>query len=250
MKPPVDSSKQLTRCPSWDPGFLWVLLACIIGGFLGGTVVYKLHPLFAYAELPEMGLNASAEVIQQHRDAAFEYHSRNYGAELGIIGLILGLTFGAFAGGNRRLLSAFSGGFAGSLLGAGLGFVGGLYIAKTQLVNAEQTLSESLGLQAIVWGLVLAGIVWSVAAANIGAICAAKYGLVGLLAGFSVAVTHFVVSSYKFPASNPLFLVPERSSERIYWLVAFPIVCGLILAFGLRSRRSETTSDERVTPVT
>lgn len=67
-------------------------------------------------------------------------------------------------------MAAFAGGLAGTLFGAALGFLGGLYVARTILLNAEQTLHESLGLQAIVWGLVLAGIVWSVAAANVGAL--------------------------------------------------------------------------------
>jgi amino acid transporter len=227
-----------------------ILFACIIGGFIGGAVVFKIHPLFAYTDLPEMGLDASAEIVQQHRDAEFEFRSRNYCADLGIIGLILGLSFGAFAGGAHRLRAVFAGGLAGTLLGAGQGFLGGLYVARTTLQNAQQTLHESLGLQAIVWGLVLAGIVWAVAASNVGALSAIQYSFVGLMAGFTVAVTQFVVSSFKFPASNPLFLVPERSSEQIYWLIAFPIVSGLILAFGLRRRGSETIPEERVASVT
>ncbi len=249
MNARADNATQVARCSSWHPGFVLIWLACIIGGFLGGAVVYKIHPLFAYTDLPEMGLDASAELIQQHREAVFEFRSRNYAADLGIIGLVLGLSFGAFAGGKRRLLAALTGGLVGSLLGATLGFLGGLYVASTIWVNAEQTLQASLGLQAIVWGLVLAGIVWAVAAANVGAFAAIKYGAVGLVAGFFVAVAQFVISTYNFPASNPLFLVPERSSEQLYWLVAFPIVSALILAFGLRKRSSETIPPENLTPV-
>ena len=236
MNPSVDQSEQLSLPLSWNPGFLLILLACILGGFFGGAIVHQVHPLFAYTDLPEIDLGASAKLVQQHRDAAFEYRSWNYGADLAIIGLAFGMTFGAFTGGSRRLLSIIAGGLAGSLMGAGVGYLGGLYVAKTILLNAEQTLQASMGLQAIVWGLILSSIVCAVAAANIGTLSAGKYCYAGLVAGFSVAVTQFVVSSCKFPASNPLFLVPEQSTERIYWLAAFPIVSGLVLAFVLRRR--------------
>ena len=118
-----------------------ILLACVVGGFLGGSIVYKVHPLFAYTDLPEIGLDASAELVQEHRDAAFQFRSWNYSADFAIIGSILGLSFGAFAGGSRRLPATIVGGLVGGLLGAGLGFLGGLYVAKTILLNAEQTLA-------------------------------------------------------------------------------------------------------------
>ena len=223
-----------------------ILLACVVGGFLGGSIVYKVHPLFAYTDLPEIGLDASAELVQEHRDAAFQFRSWNYSADFAIIGSILGLSFGAFAGGSRRMPATIAGGLVGGLLGAGLGFLGGLYVAKTILLNAEQTLQESLGLQAAVWGLILAGIVWSVAATNLGVQSALTPGFVGLLAGLLVAMEHFVVGSFKFPTSNPLFLVPEGATERLYWLIAFPVVSGLILAIGLRSQKSARQPDEKV----
>ncbi len=226
-----------------------ILLACVVGGFLGGSIVHKIHPLFAYRDLPQIDLGASAKLVQEHRDAAFEFRSWNYGADLAIIGSVLGLSFGAFAGGRRRLPAIVAGGLAGGLLGASLGFLGGLYVAKTILLNAEQTLQESLGLQAVVWGLILSGIVWSVAATNLGVKTAATHGFVGLLAGLLVAVVQFVVTSFKFPSSNPLFLVPESATERLYWLVAFPVISGLILASGLRNQGSARHPDDAVTPV-
>ena len=233
MTPPADQTNQLPNPLVWQPGFVVTLILCLFGGFVGGAIVHQLHPLFAYADLPQIELGASAELVQQHRDAAFEYRSMNYGAELAIIGLVLGFAFGAVSGSPKRLLSIFVGGNAGALFGAGLGFFGGQFVANTIFQNQQQTLFATLGLQAGVWGLIIGSIVWSVASVNVGVTRASKYGLIGLIAGVFVAVTQFVVSSFVFPTSNPMFLVPEKSSERIYWIIGFPIVSGLILAFGL-----------------
>ena len=233
----ADRTNQLPHPIVWQPRFVLTIILSVLGGFVGGGIVHQLHPLFAYADLPPYNLEASAELIKQHRDAAFEYQSKNYGAELAIIGLTFGLAFGAVSGSPKRLLSIFVGGFTGALFGAALGFFGGRFVANTIYQNQQQTLQDSMGLQASVWGLILGSIVWSVAAVHVGASRAFKYGLIGLIAGVSVAVTQFVVSSFVFPTSNPLFLVPEKSSERIYWMIAFPIVSGLILAFGLANFR-------------
>jgi len=238
MAPSSEQTNQLPYSISWQPNFALTLVLCVLGGFLGGGIVHQLHPLFAYADLPPIELGASAELVQQHRDAAFEYRSMNYGAELAIIGLTLGLAFGGVSGSPERLLSILVGGLAGALFGAALGFFGGRFVANTIFQNQQQTLQASMGLQAAVWGLILGSIVWPVAAVHVGVTRASKYGLIGLIAGVSVAVTQFVVSSFVFPTSNPLFLVPEESSERIYWIVAFPIVAGLVLAFGLSSLRA------------
>ncbi len=233
MTSPADQTTPLPHPLVWQPGFVLTLILCLFGGFVGGGIVHQVHPLFAYADLPQIELGASAKLVQQHRDAAFEYRSMNYGAELAIIGLVLGFAFGAVSGSSKRFLSIVVGGMAGALFGAGLGFLGGKFVANSIFQNQQQTLFATLGLQAAVWGLIIGSIVWSVASVNVGVARACKVGLIGLIAGVLVAVTQFVVSSLMFPTSNPLFLVPEEPSERLYWMIAFPIVSGLMLAFGL-----------------
>ncbi len=228
----------------WNPGFALTLLACVVGGFVGGVIVHQMHPLFAYKDLPPIELGASAELVQQHREAATEYRSNNYGAELAIVGLVLGLAFGLLAGGPKRILAAIMGGLGGAVSGAALGFLGGRFVANSLFQNQQQTLQASMGLQAAVWGLIFASVVWLVAAANVGVIRGLQQGLVGFIAGGLVAVSQFVISSFMFPAANPLFLIPEESSERIYWLIAFPVVSGLVLAVGLSARKSNSKAAE------
>lgn len=228
----------------WNPGFVLPLLACIVGGFLGGVIVHQIHPLFAYEDLPPIELGASAELVELHREAGSKYHSHNYGVELAIVGLVLGLAFGLLAGGPKRLFAGIAGGLGGASAGGSLGYFGGRIVANSLFQNQQQTLQASMGLQSIVWGLIIASIVWFVAAVNVGLIRSLQYGIVGLIAGGVVAVAQFVISSFMFPTANPLFLIPEESSERIYWLLAFPIVSGLVLAMGL-SRLSATSRSEQ-----
>jgi hypothetical protein len=220
----------------WNPGFLLPLLACLFGGGVGGAIVHQIHPVFAYRDLPPIELGASAELVQMHRDAASQYRSHNYAIELAVAGLVLGLAFGLLAGGPKRMRAAIMGGLGGGLSGSASGFFGGKMVANSLFQNQQQTLQASMGLQAVVWGLIFASIVGFVAAANVGLMRSVRYALVGFIAGGAVAVVQFVVSSFVFPAANPLFLIPEVSAERIYWLIAFPIVSGLVLALGLRRK--------------
>ncbi len=203
---------------------------------MGGLLVQQLHPLFPNKELPPIDLGASAELVQQHREAASEFRSNNYGAELAIVGLTLGLAFGGVSGGRKRMLSMIVGGLAGAVTGFAGGFLGGRVVAHALFQNQQQTLQASVGLQAIVWSVMIASIVWAVATVAVGAIRAVQFGVIGLLAGVAVAATQFVVSSFMFPVANPQFLVPEESKEQLYWLIAYPIVIGLSLGFGLSSR--------------
>ena len=220
--------------PGWNPGFIAILLACIVGGFVGGLIVHQLHPLFAYEELPPLELGSPPALIKKHHDAAFAYQTQNYASEFAIIGLAFGICIGAFTGGKRLLVCAIGGGIVGALTGMGLGYASGSYITKTLLVNAEQTMQSSMGLQTVVWGGVLANIIAVVAAMKVGVVRAWKYWLVGLAAGFAVAAIQFVVSSLMFPNSNPIFLVPEEAAERVYWLAVFPATTGLVMALGLK----------------
>jgi hypothetical protein len=236
LSPPSVETNTLPNFLVWQAGFFLTFIVCVCGGAAGGAIVHQLHPLFAIEDLPQIGLGASAELVQQHRDATFGYRSKNYGAEMAIIGLGLGVALGATSRNPKRFLAIFVGGLAGVLMGAVLGFFAGRFVAHTIFQNQQQTLQDSIGLQASVWGLLLASIVWFVATVHVGPTRAVGYGLVGLFAGVIVAITQFLVSSLMFPASNPLFIVPEESSERLYWMVAFPIVSGLILAFGLCRR--------------
>jgi hypothetical protein len=259
MIPSENNSDQVASLPGWNPfaipseinpdqpasqtasyrGFVSVLLMCVAGAFLGGFTVHMLHPIFAYEQLPNLELGSPPALVKRHHDAALAYRTRNYAAEFAIIGLALGVSIGACSRGSRFLLCAIGGGFVGALSGAGLGFVAGSYITKTLLVNAEQTLQSSMGLQTLVWGGVLANITWLVAALNLGVIRALKYWPLGLLAGFVVAVLQFVISSLLFPNSNPMFLVPEETSERAYWLAAYPLAAGLVMAVGLYKLRPQ-----------
>ena len=141
------------------------------------------------------------------------------------------------------LLCAIGGGVIGALSGIGLGYISGSYVTKSLLVNAEQTLQSSMGLQTLVWGGVLANIALTVAALNIGGARALKYWPLGLLAGFVVAVVQFVISSILFPTSNPMFLVPEQASERAYWLAAFPLTAGLAMAVGFDKLKQKQSSE-------
>ncbi len=227
------SPEELRQASVWQPKLMPTLVACVLGGLLGGVIVHWVHPLFAYKDLPPIDLGASAELVQQHRDAAFAYRSMNYGVELAIVGLTLGLFFGAVAAPSKRLLSMLVGGCAGALAASGGGAMGGRLVAHALFQNQQQTLTASMGLQAIVWGLMIASIVWSVAFVHVGAIRALQPGIVGLLAGIAVAATQFVVSSFLFPAANPQFLVPEEANERVYWLLALPLAAGLSLGLGL-----------------
>lgn len=233
MVPSENNPEQVTSQPGWNPGFVSILVACIVGGFLGGLCVHFAHPIFAYEELPPLELGSPPALIKRHHDAALAYRTTNYASELAIIGLAFGVCIGAFSSGKRMLLSAIGGGVIGALSGIGLGYVSGSFVTKSLLVNAEQTLQSSMGLQTLAWGGVLANIALTVAALNIGFTRAFKYWPLGLLAGFGVAVVQFVISSILFPTSNPMFLVPEEASERAYWLAAFPLTAGLVIALGL-----------------
>ena len=233
MPPREIEAIQTSETKTWHPNVVMYLVACILGGLLGGGIVHQIHPVFEYTDLPQIGLGASDELILQHRIAAFEYRSKNYGVELAIVGLSLGLAIGAFSGSPKRMLSTFAGGIAGALTGGIVGYVGGLIVGQSIIRNEQQGLQASMGLQTIVWGLILASVVWSVATLHVGAKRACSHLLIGLIAGFAVAVTQFVISSVVFPSSNPLFLIPEQPSERVYWLAAFPIVSGLIVAMGV-----------------
>ncbi len=241
MNPPTNHPDQTSSLPGWNPGFVLMLLACVIGGLVGGFVVHQMHPFFAYKQLPPLELGSPPELVQEHHDAAFAYRTRNYAVEFAIIGLALGLAIGACSRGPRWLLCIFSGGCIGTLCGLGLGFASGLYITQNLLVNAQQTLQTSMGLQTVVWGVLLANIVGVVAFLQVGMIEAIKYWFVGLLAGFVVAATQFATSSLMFPSSNPMFLVPEQASERVYWLAIFPIAAGLVMALGLTKLRPQQT---------
>ena len=200
---------------------------------MGGGVVHVIHPVFAFPDLPPVVMGSSVELIQEHRDAAFAYRSRNYGLDLAIVGLTFGVFFGAFSLSRKRTLSVIAGGVIGALTGAVLGFVGGLLATQSILRSDPQDLQTSMGLQSIVWGLIFASVLWVVATLHIGAIRACAHLLIGLLAGFAVALVQFVISTMMYPSSNPMFLVPDGHTERICWLVTFPIVSGLILALGV-----------------
>lgn len=233
MNPSENRPDLIASQLGWNPGFFPVLLACIVGGFLGGAIVLQTHPFFAYEELPPLDFGSPPELVKQHHDAETVYRTQNYATEFAIIGLAFGICIGAFTGGNRFLLCAIGGGCVGALTGMGLGYASGLYITQKLLVNAEQTLQASMGLQTVVWGVVLANIVALVSVLKAGIVRVWMYWLVGLAAGFSVAVLQFVISSLMFPNANPIFLVPENASERAYWLAVFPVTAGLVLALGL-----------------
>jgi hypothetical protein len=246
MIPSHNGPERAAPQPGWNPGFVSILLACMVGGFVGGLCVHLLHPLFAYEELPPLELGSPPALIKQHHDAALAYRTRNYSAELAIIGLCLGVSMGACSRGKRFLLCTVGGGSIGALSGVVLGYVAGSYVTKTLLVNAQQTLQSSMGLQTLVWGGVLANIALTVAALNIGVARAFKYWPLGLMAGFVVAVVQFVISSLMFPTSNPMFLVPEQASERAYWLAAFPLTAGLVMAVGFNKLKPKHESMEQI----
>ncbi len=246
MVPSEDSPNQVATQPGWNPGFVSILVACMVGGFIGGLCVHLAHPLFAYEELPPLELGSPPALIKRHHDAAFAYRTTNYAAELAIIGLALGVSIGACSRGKRMLLCAIGGGVIGALSGIGLGYISGSYVTKSLLVNAAQTLQSSMGLQTLVWGGVLANIALTVAALNTGVTRALKYWPLGLLAGFGVALVQFVISSILFPNSNPMFLVPEQASERAYWLAAFPLTAGLVMAVGLNKLKPKQSSESLV----
>ena len=102
--------------PGWNPGFIAILLACIVGGFVGGLIVHQLHPLFAYEELPPLELGSPPALIKKHHDAAFAYQTQNYASEFAIIGLAFGICIGAFTGGK----ATFFGGEVRRQLGAAI----------------------------------------------------------------------------------------------------------------------------------
>lgn len=243
MVPSENSPAQVAQQPGWNPGFVPILLACMVGGFIGGLCVHFAHPIFAYEDLPPLELGSPPALIKRHHDAAFAYRTTNYAAELAIIGLAMGVSIGACSRGKRSLLSAVGGGLVGAISGVGLGYAAGSYVTKTLLVNAEQTLQSSMGLQTLAWGGVLANIALLVAALNLGVTRALKYWPLGLLAGFGVAVVQFVVSSILFPTSNPMFLVPEQASERAYWLAAFPLTAGLVMALGMNKLKPKLPAE-------
>ena len=217
----------------WKPRVFQIFLACVIGGYIGGSIIHQVHPIFAYEQLPPIDFASPPELIEQHHAAAFAYQTRNYAAEFAIVGLGFGFCIGTLAGGKRFIPVALGAGCVGALTGLGLGYASGLYIAQRLLTNAEQTMQTSMGLQTIVWGGVLANSLGFVAIYKVGLVRSWKYWIVGLAAGFSIAAVQFVASSLMFPTSDPIFLVPEKATERVYWLALFPVIAGVVMALGL-----------------
>ncbi len=193
-------------------------------------IVHAIDPVFPYADLPELGLAPSPELIAQHNAAQVAFRSCNYGLGLAIIGACLGLTYGGIVSPARRLLQGVLGAIGGTVGGAVSGYFLGILVAKLIIASENESLLQSTGLHFATWAIIATIIVALVALVHrrVGGLISALTA--GIATGMMAAMCYVVASSFLFADANLVKLIPEALYGRIVWVV---ICAG---SFGIAAR--------------
>ncbi len=207
---------------------------CLAAGILTLVGLLATFPVFPLPDLPELGLSPSAEVLKLHSDAQLAFRSRNYAVVFGMLGLLMGVACGMATSQGKRLPSALAGGLAGSLAGAIAGYFAGTAVAGILSSGENQSLVQSGIWHFVVWAALAACIAFVIGFIHGGFKLAVTGGLIGLLSGIFVSLAWNLVGSIAFSKSNLIYLMPEKTVERIVWICASAAVLGAALSIGFK----------------
>ncbi len=223
---------------AWSPALPLSVLACVVGSLIGMVIVHGIEPLFAYADLPELGIAPKPELVQQHLAATYDFWSKNFAVDFAIIGLCLGAALGCVADRARRANSMVLGAILGAIGGAVASYIVGRFIAEAIIQSADQSLVQSTIFHFAVWSAMLAPALGVIGYLHRGIAAAPSFALGGVGLGVLVAVVHNLVFSVAFSKANLLMIMPASLTERIVWAVVCGSVVGLGLSLGSRPRNA------------
>lgn len=214
---------------SQSPSWIGLLSVCGIAILLATIVISTVSPVFPRESLPPLEPDSQRELIDQHRAATIRFRAKNYAAEFGVIGLLLGMGLGFTTSSAHRIRSVFVGGVSGFGSGAVAGFFIGT-LASREMLNSDETgLVYATFLHFGVW----ASMVGMITLATFGSNASWKMALhrmanAVVACGF-VALGYVVAASYIFVGSNLMLLIPVTIMQRIVWALVCATVLGLSL---------------------
>lgn len=220
----------------WYPNALGSCVACTLGTVISGFLIHFLDPFFPFAQLPELGISPSSELVQKHVSAQRAFWSSNYAFDFALIGLCVGVSLGLITTKQRRIAAGSAGALGGLLGGLLAGYFLGFAVAKNILESVDQSLVRSTAYHSAAWAAMLVGLVFAIALVQNGIGRALNALPVGLLVGLVVASVYNIVSSVCFSAGNLSQLIPSSIVEQVFWVAVCSITSGLGLYFGLRPR--------------
>ncbi len=219
---------------AWSPALSLSVLVCVVGSLLGMAIVHGIEPLFAYADLPELGIAPKPELVQQHLAATYAFWSKNFAVDFAIIGLCLGAALGCVADRPRRATSIVWGAISGAIGGAVASYIVGRFIAEAIIQSADQSLVQSAIFHFAVWSAMLAPALGVIGYLHRGIAASPSFALGGVGLCVLVAVVHNLVFSVVFSQANLLMILPASLTERIDWAVVCASVVGLGLSLASR----------------
>lgn len=222
----------------WAPSLGASLLACILGVGVATLLIHGIDPYFKFADLPELGISPSAELVLKHNAAQHAFYSQNLSLDLAVLGLCLGLAVGIITSTQRRIVAGLAGGVAGLVGGALAGYFVGIQVAQAVIISADQSLVQSTLLHFAAWAGILALLMLAVGSVHSGFRSSLDQLLIGLLLAFIVACAFNVLSSAVLTGSNLLMVIPQSLTERLVWLGITSTVLGLSLYFFLKPKPS------------
>ncbi|MEZ6133886.1 MAG: hypothetical protein R3C53_03140 [Pirellulaceae bacterium] len=226
----------------WSPGLQAATLACIGGGLVAFFVIRSLHPYFAFADLPELGIAPSEEMVAKHIAATQAFWAHNYALDFGVLGLALGAVIGAVATATRRIPSCIAGAASGLVGGAAAGYGAGLMVARTIRLSADQSLVNSTLLHFAVWGTVCGLIVFSISCIQAGVMRALNNLVIAILLGLGIAALYNLGTSLIANSYDLTFIFPTTLVHGLVWAITCSAMLGLGLHFGLRPAPASKTN--------
>ena len=168
---------------TWAPALQSSLLSCVAGSLVGCAIVHAVDPFFKFAQLPELGLSPSPELLKKYHDATLAFWTSNYALDFGLLGLCIGSTIGLFSTRTRRAASSLAGSLGGSVGGIISGYILGIFTAYSIIRSEDQSLVHSATMHFAIWASMIACILFMIGYVQDGLVHSLNYVVIGIVIG-------------------------------------------------------------------